>query len=87
MSLFSTVTMGHSEYSWYRFRKETRHVIVYDDLKERPCTRSRYYLNDDAYAFAKQAEAKGFIRIIYDAEVIDGSIVEKPKKKKHSTRK
>lgn len=86
MSIFSSITMGHSEYSWYRFRKETRHVIVYDDLKEHPCTRTRYYLNDQAYAFAKEKEAEGCIKIVYDAEVIDGTIIEKPKKKKKSTR-
>lgn len=85
MSIFSSITMGHSEYSWYRFCKETRHVIVYDDLKEYPCTRTRYYLDDAAYALAKQREAAGWIKIIYDGEVIEGTIVEK-KKKKNSTR-
>jgi len=50
-----------------------------------PCVRVRLYLTDDAYAVVKKEAAIGHIRILQDADVIEGTIVNK-RKKKNSTR-
>ena len=75
------VSTGHSLYSRQRYRKDVRHMIIFDDLMDCPCIRVRLYLTDEAYAIAKKEDSVGHIKIILDADIIDGEIVEKPKKK------
>lgn len=76
------VSTGHTLYSKHRFRSDVRHMVIFDDLMDSPCVRVRLYLTDDAYAVVKKEAAKGHIRILQDAEVIEGSIVDKRRKKK-----
>ena len=79
------VSTGHSLYSKHRFRNDVHHMVIFDDLLDSPCVRVRLYLTDDAYAVVKKEAANGHIRILQDAEVIEGTIVNK-RKKKNSTR-
>lgn len=74
------VTTGHSPYSRHRFRDETTHVIIFDDLLANDYVRVRLYLNDEAYALVQKAAAKKMIRIIFDAPVVEGRIVPVAKK-------
>ena len=75
------VTTGHSLYSHQRYRKDVRHMVIFDDLMDTPCIRVRLFLTDEAYGYVKKEANVGHIKIVCDADVIDGDIVERPKKK------
>lgn len=81
------VTTGHSPFSRHRFREDTTHVIIFDDMLENGPVRVRLYLNDEAYAMAQKAAAKKMIRIIFDAPVIEGRIIPVSKKSRNTTKK
>lgn len=77
------VTSGHSLFSRHRFRDDVTRVVIYEDLWENHPGRTRYYLTDEAYAFIQEAANKKWIRIIFDAPVIEGRIITNSKKSKN----
>ena len=82
------VTSGHPLYSMHRFRKDVRHMVIFDDLIEHGFHRVRLYLTDEAYEVARSEEKKGHIKIIYHIPVIEGSFVQDiGKEKKHNPRR
>lgn len=75
------VTAGHSFFSRHRFRDDVTRVVIYEDLWENTPGRTRYYLTDATYTFIQEAARKKWIRIIFDAPVIEGRIITNTKKK------
>ena len=84
------VTSGHELYSTHRFRDDTKHMIIFDDLDDNSShhgghNRTRLFLTDEAYEEALKREERGEIQIVYYASIINGYLVQK--KKKHKRRK
>lgn len=75
------VTAGHSLFSRHRFRDDVTHVVIYEDLWENHPGRTRYYVSDAAYEFIQDAVRKKWIRIVFEAPVIEGRIMTNSKKK------
>ena len=81
------VIIGQDELAVERFRDDTRHMLIFDVLS--PCSpvgqkgeRLRLLLADEAYAKAKAAKDRGYIRIKKHAAVIEGYILPNKKKKR-----
>ena len=83
------VITGQSELAVERFMDDTRHMIIFDVLDHRspignPGERLRLFLSDPAYAKAKAAQERGYIRIKKHAAVIEGHILpDKKKRRRH----
>lgn len=91
MAIDFGVTSGHELYSPHRFRDDTKHMIIFDDLDDNSSshgghTRTRLFLTDEAYEEALKREARGEIAIIYYASVINGYLVQKKKRKRRKAR-
>lgn len=74
------VTAGHSLSSAHRYRKDVRHMVVYEDIYPKPVNpnkRTRLFLDEDAYQTALRMERKGWIKILVDATIENGHIEEK----------
>ena len=61
------VTSGHELYSTHRFRDDTKHMIIFDDLDDNSSphgghTRTRLFLTDEAYEEALKREERGEIK-------------------------
>ena len=81
------VIIGQSELAVERFRDDTRHMIIFDVLSPRSPVgqkgdRLRLFLTDEAYARARAAQDRGYIRIKKHAAVIEGYILPNKKKKR-----
>lgn len=81
------VITGQDELAVERFRDDTRHMIIFDVLNPlspigQKGERLRLFLTDEAYARAKAAQDKGYIRIKKHAAVIEGCILPNKKKKR-----
>ena len=79
------VTSGHSLFSRHRFRDDVTHVVIYEDLWENTPGRTRFYVTDTAYEFLRDAARKKWIRIVFEAAVVEGRIITNTKNK--STRR
>ena len=81
------VITGQSELAVERFLDDTRHMIIFDVLSPRSPVgqkgdRLRLFLTDEAYARARAAQDRGYIRIKKHAAVIEGYILPNKKKKR-----
>ena len=81
------VITGQSELAVERFRDDTRHMIIFDVLNPRSPVghkgeRLRLFLTDEAYARARAAQGRGYIRIKKHAAVVEGYILPNKKKKR-----
>ena len=81
------VITGQSELAVERFRDDTRHMIIFDVLSPfspvgQKGERLRLFLTDEAYARARAAQDRGYIRIKKHAAVIEGYILPNKKKKR-----
>ncbi|MBR3430866.1 MAG: hypothetical protein IKG87_12265 [Clostridia bacterium] len=81
------VITGQDELAVERFRDDTRHMIIFDVLSPRSPVgqkgdRLRLFLTDEAYARARAAQDRGYIRIKKHAAVIEGYILPNKKKKR-----
>ena len=81
------VITGQDELAVERFRDDTHHMIIFDVLS--PCSpvgqkgeRLRLFLTDEAYARARVAQDRGYIRIKKHAAVVEGYILPNKKKKR-----
>ena len=83
------VITGQDELAVERFRDDTRHMIIFDVLSPRSPVgqkgdRLRLFLTDEAYARARAAQDRGYIRIKKHAAVIEGYILpNKQKMRRH----
>ena len=71
------VITGQDELAVERFQDDTRHMIIFDVLSPfspvgQKGERLRLFLTDEAYARAKAAQDRGYIRIKKHAAVIEG---------------
>ena len=81
------VITGQSELAVERFQDDTRHMIIFDVLDQRSPLgnkgeRLRLFLTDEAYAKARAAQDRGYIRIRKHAAVVEGYILPGKKKKR-----
>jgi len=66
------VTDGHSFYSLHRYRRDVRHMVIFDDLVEKAYHRVRLYVSDPVYELIRKAEADGLLRIVHHEEIVEG---------------
>ncbi len=81
------VITGQDELAVERFQDDTRHMIIFDVLSPfspvgQKGERLRLFLTDEAYARARAAQDRGYIRIKKHAAVIEGYILPNKKKKR-----
>ncbi len=81
------VIIGQDELAVERFRDDTCHMIIFDVLNRHSPMgnkgeRLRLFLTDEAYAKAKAAQDRGYIRIKKHAAVVEGYILPGKKKKR-----
>lgn len=92
------VSCGHTEYSNIRFADETRHMVIFEVLRNLPELealrleppipygnmpyRARLFLTDAEYKAVRLWAADKKVRILHHANVINGYLVD-DKKRKH----
>lgn len=92
------VSCGHTEYSNIRFADETRHMVIFEVLRNLPeleafrlelpipygnmLYRARLFLTDAEYKAVRLWAADKKVRILHHANVINGYLVD-DKKRKH----